>query len=296
MKFWAELRINDRSESPEKIAASNSSNRSRRGMAETYLQERDYFGELLDLDGFVTEIEQGLYFESTIPSGYGMGSSGALCAAVYHRFARNPITSSFPISSEQIVKLQALFIRMESPFHGKSSGIDPLIIYLNQPILVNQDKRLTPCHPLFSREGEDEVGGELLKIFLIDSGHPSGTGKLVNHFMKSFAPGGEITSEGSNLITLSNRCIETFMSAQAGHFLEEIKKLSQFQLQNLRQMIPEKMFPIWEEGLEEDLYYLKLCGSGGGGFITGFTLKPEVASDFLNQKSIKTIQVNLEMI
>ena len=28
---------------------------------------------------------------------------------------------------------------------------------------------------------------------------------------------------------------------------------------------------IMKEGIESNAYYLKLCGSGGGGFILGFT-------------------------
>ena len=36
-------------------------------------------------------------------------------------------------------------------------------------------------------------------------------------------------------------------------------------------MIPESFHQLWQKGIETNDYYLKLCGSGGGGFILGFT-------------------------
>ena len=37
-------------------------------------------------------------------------------------------------------------------------------------------------------------------------------------------------------------------------------------------MIPNKFDLIWKKGLNSNEYYLKLCGSGGGGYILGFSL------------------------
>ena len=36
-------------------------------------------------------------------------------------------------------------------------------------------------------------------------------------------------------------------------------------------MIPHSMKELWQQGIETNAYYLKLCGSGGGGFVLGFT-------------------------
>ena len=36
-------------------------------------------------------------------------------------------------------------------------------------------------------------------------------------------------------------------------------------------MIPQSVVNIWREGLDSNIYSLKLCGSGGGGYILGFT-------------------------
>ena len=36
-------------------------------------------------------------------------------------------------------------------------------------------------------------------------------------------------------------------------------------------MIPARFHDLWKKGLDTNAYYLKLCGSGGGGYILGFT-------------------------
>ena len=46
----------------------------------------------LDLNRFEKDLKDGLYFDSSIPQGYGVGSSGALVASVYERYAQEKIT------------------------------------------------------------------------------------------------------------------------------------------------------------------------------------------------------------
>ena len=50
-----------------------------------YLRENDRF-RILDLRRMEMELNAGLFFDSNIPTGYGVGSSGALVAAIYDRF------------------------------------------------------------------------------------------------------------------------------------------------------------------------------------------------------------------
>ena len=45
-----------------------------------------------DLEQMKQDIAEGLYFDSSIPQGYGVGSSGALVAVVYDKYAHNKIT------------------------------------------------------------------------------------------------------------------------------------------------------------------------------------------------------------
>ena len=45
-----------------------------------------------DIDAFKQDVENGMYFQSSIPQGFGVGSSGALVAAVYGKYTKNKIT------------------------------------------------------------------------------------------------------------------------------------------------------------------------------------------------------------
>ncbi|MFT6324124.1 MAG: mevalonate kinase, partial [Halieaceae bacterium] len=81
----------------------------------------------LDLLRFGKDIESGMHFDSTIPQGYGVGSSGALVAAIYDKYAVAKLDPNNNLSSEDIIKLKSAFGTIESYFHGKSSGVDPLI-------------------------------------------------------------------------------------------------------------------------------------------------------------------------
>ena len=83
------------------------------------------------------DVNNGMYFDSSIPQGYGVGSSGALVAAIYDKYASNKITVLENLTREKLLQLKAIFSNMESFFHGKSSGLDPLNSYLSLPILIN---------------------------------------------------------------------------------------------------------------------------------------------------------------
>ena len=39
----------------------------------------------IDVEAFKKDIEKGLFFDSNIPQGYGVGSSGALVAAIFEK-------------------------------------------------------------------------------------------------------------------------------------------------------------------------------------------------------------------
>jgi mevalonate kinase len=45
-----------------------------------------------DLAQLHKDIAEGMYFDSSIPQGYGVGSSGALVAAIYDQYAQDKIT------------------------------------------------------------------------------------------------------------------------------------------------------------------------------------------------------------
>ena len=90
-----------------------------------------------DIETLKSDIETGMYFDSSIPQGYGVGSSGALVAAIYDKYAQDKITVLENLTREKLLQLKNIFSQMESFFHGKSSGLDPLNSYLSIPILIN---------------------------------------------------------------------------------------------------------------------------------------------------------------
>ncbi|MGA0031695.1 MAG: mevalonate kinase, partial [Flavobacteriaceae bacterium] len=54
-------------------------------------------------------------------------------------------------------------------------------------------------------------------------------------------------------------------------------------------MIPESVHGLWQKGLETNAYYLKLCGSGGGGYFLGFTEDLERAQQELQGHKLEVV-------
>jgi len=55
-------------------------------------------------------------------------------------------------------------------------------------------------------------------------------------------------------------------------------------------MIPEGFKDVWKRGIESGDYYLKLCGSGGGGYILGFTRDYANAQEQLKGYELELVQ------
>ena len=68
----------------------------------------------LNLEEFEKDLDEGLYFDSSIPEGYGVGSSGAICAAIYDHYAINRIDPENGLDKQDIPKLKKIFGEMES--------------------------------------------------------------------------------------------------------------------------------------------------------------------------------------
>ena len=66
-----------------------------------------------DLKTFEADLESGMYFDSSIPQGYGVGSSGALVASIYDKYAQDKITILENLTREKLLKLKEIFSTME---------------------------------------------------------------------------------------------------------------------------------------------------------------------------------------
>ena len=236
-----------------------------------------------DIDTLKQDVANGMYFDSSIPQGYGVGSSGALVAAIYDKYALNKITVLENLTREKLLQLKAVFGQMESFFHGKSSGLDPLNSYLSLPILINSKDNIEPTGiPSQSTQGKGAV-------FLIDSGIIGETAPMVNIFMENLKDQGFRKMLKSQFIKHTDACVENFLNGDVKSLFENTKKLSKVVLNNFKPMIPEQFHQVWQKGIESNDYYLKLCGSGGGGYILGFTQDLEKAKQSLKEYKLEVV-------
>ena len=223
--------------------------------------QREGWDALLDLDAFARHITKGLAFESDIPHGYGLGSSGALCAAIYDTFARDTIT---PNDTQRYLELKALLGKMESFFHGSSSGIDPLISYLNRTVILDARGVQTTDWSL-------PGSASTFRFFLLDTGIKRQAGNFIRYFLDQAKQPSFRQLLDNILLPANERAIRHTLAENYVQLLSDFHGISDFQLTHLPGLIPPDFQPLWEKSLRTDIYKLKVCGAGGGGFILGFT-------------------------
>ena len=217
----------------EDILKSNEALRSFASYLQTLTEEESPIVQF-DIQKLNADITAGMYFDSSIPQGYGVGSSGALVAAIYSEYAINPINPNDNLTREKLLQLKAIFGRMESFFHGTSSGLDPLNSYLSLPILINSHDHIEP-------------------------------------------------------IKYTDACIDDFLKGRFKSLFANIKNLSSIVLNHFKPMIPKEFHTLWKQGIDTGDYFLKLCGSGGGGYILGFTEDLEKAKRTLAGHKLEVV-------
>ena len=237
----------------------------------------------LDLNSFDKHIKKGMYFDSSIPKGYGVGSSGALVAAVYEKYANNKITVLENLTREKLLLLKEIFSKMESFFHGKSSGLDPLNSYLSIPILIKSKNDINVTGiPSQKSNGSGAV-------FLLDSGQTGSTAPMVNIFMEKMKKEGFRNMLNSQFIKHTNICVDSFLNGDLNNLFKSTKELSQVVFENFKPMIPKEFHNLWKKGIDNGSYFLKLCGSGGGGYILGFAPDIEEAKKDLEGYNLEVV-------
>lgn len=247
------------------------------------LQEREPNLISFKLKALKRDVENGMYFDSSIPQGYGIGSSGALVAAIYDKYAHNKITVLENLTREKLLRLKEIFGKMESFFHGKSSGLDPLNSYLSLPILINsQDNIESTSIPSQNLNGKGAV-------FLLDSGITGETAPMVQIFMEKMKNEGFRNILKDQFIKHTDACVDDFVSGNIKSLFDNLKQLSNVVLDHFKPMIPKEFHKLWKQGIVTNDYYLKLCGSGGGGYILGFTEDLEKARTALKGHHLEVV-------
>ena len=236
-----------------------------------------------DIAALKADIADGMYFDSTIPQGYGVGSSGALVASIYDKYAFEKITVLENLTRAKLLELKRIFGEMESFFHGKSSGLDPLNSYLSLPILINSKDDIEPAGiPSQTPDGRGAV-------FLLDSGSVGETAPMISIFMENMKQEGFRHMLKDQFVKHTDACVEDFLKGDVKSLFGNVKQLSKTVLSHFKPMIPTKFHKLWEKGLKTNEYYLKLCGSGGGGYILGFTEDIDKARKALSGHKLEVV-------
>ena len=236
-----------------------------------------------DMETLQNDVNFGMYFDSSIPQGYGVGSSGALVAAIYDKYAADKITVLENLTREKLLKLKTIFSEMESFFHGKSSGLDPLNSYLSLPILINSKDNIEATG--IPSQRSDGKGA----VFLLDSGIVGETAPMVSIFMENMKNEGFRSMLKEQFIKHTDACVDDFLKGDIKSLFKNTKQLSMVVLNNFKPMIPKQFHELWKNGIETNDYYLKLCGSGGGGYILGFTENIDNAREALKGQKLEVV-------
>ncbi len=233
---------------------------------------------LFDLERFSFDLERGLYFDSNIEQRYGIGSSGALVAALFSRYAF-PADLGNKLSPEI---LKGNFAVLESFFHGRSSGLDPLVSYLNKPMLIDSGKQIVPVDFHLEQTG--------MALALIDTHTTGATGPLVQHFIDLFNLPEFEQAFQQQFVPANNACIESLLIGDKPNFFLNLGQLVKFQLYHFHRMIPVNYHRVISFAHCEKVY-IKLLGSGGGGFLLAFAESHEVLDRWSKKRGIELLKV-----
>lgn len=218
--------------------------------------ENHRLSELINVEQIKTDISRGLIFKCNIPISYGLGSSGAVVASFYDAYARK--------KTDDFEKLKNIFSEMESYYHGNSSGLDPLVSYLNKPVLVKENGNISTIE--CNHHNHINSG-----LFLVDTHEIGETQPLVQMFISEYQHPEYKNVIQNKIIPINRKCIDNYISDNQSSLSENFAALSQLTYDYFQPMIPLSIKERWENGLNSGLYSLKLCGSGGGGMMLGFS-------------------------
>lgn len=231
-----------------------------------YLQRKDILN-FVDVQSFDAALAKGLYFNSNIPEGYGMGSSGALCAALLDSFGQQ-------VDRDGLVQLKEKLGQLERYFHGASSGFDPLISFVNQPILVHSSARMEKVELKLPSADQGY-------FFLVDTGHARKTGPLVHWFTEAIKNKDLEDAIQKRWIPATDSAIKGLLEGDFEKLKEAWMAISKFQFTELKNLITPE---FREVGIKQDGWALKLCGAGGGGFMLGLSWDESKTKDYFSKK------------
>lgn len=228
---------------------------------ETLLRFCDYLKKefsqgYLDTNALEDDLLEDWQLVGDIPTGYGLGSSGAVCAAIFERFATD--------RGKQLTgqSLREFLAKMESYFHGSSSGTDPLISYLRRPMLLEAG---APPRAVDLPINWDE------RFFLVDTGRTRKASTLIRKFTEAYDGKADFALKVNSVWkSQADAAIAALLTGDHQELTHAFSAISDFQLKHLRTFIPKPIRKYWSG----DNYRLKICGAGGGGMLLGLADSP----------------------
>jgi len=231
-----------------------------------------------DLQKLKADLQKGLYFNSNIPQQYGLGSSGALVAVLFSRYA----ASEIPAAQLPADLLKVDFALLESHFHGKSSGLDPLVSFLNQPLLLDSKKMVQPVSLNLAQSG--------WSFGLIDTHTTGATGPLVQYFIDQLKLPDFKSAFDNQFVPSNNGCIESLLKNDHLAFFIFLRDLIYFELEYFIPMIPTNFHSFISEAIEHQVF-IKLLGSGGGGFLLAISPSEIMMDNWASANDIPVLKI-----
>jgi mevalonate kinase len=210
---------------------------------------RDVFDEWLDVDRLSRDVTDGWYLPSSIPIGYGAGSSGSVVAAIYDRYGDGKDLS--------LTQVRDRLSAIEGFYHGTSSGIDPLVSLTDSAIMkVGQDLQQV-----------DLPSGVLGHYHLLDTGQARSTKPLVEWYKARLFSDPVFGQRMEDVKSSQDLAIAALLDGDSNKLKQYANRISEMQYNRLSELIPDDLMHWWSQTLDTDTIAPKLCGAGGGGYI-----------------------------
>ncbi len=239
----------------------------------SFLKRKAVYG--LNFTILEKDLSQGLFFDSNIPQGFGLGSSGALCAALYKKYSIKNYSFAHPLMFKNF------FSSLESYFHHHiASGLDAMACFFQKDFLYSRGNFFFIRHCLKKR----------INIFLLNTKKQAKTKEVKNIFENKILKKYIHNNWINIFVKMNNMCIKNILNYSIHDFWPALFALSQFMLQHFQALIPSQFHDIWAYGLSTKAYGLKLCGSGGGGYLLGFTKNRFLVEQLLKHYEIEFIR------
>lgn len=230
----------------------------------------DYFAYLREISakliaplelGILDELKDQWNYESNIPIGMGLGSSASLAASVY-QIAANPA----PLS---LTEKKADLGLIESFFHGKSSGFDPLVSFENKCILQSNN----------GIQIQNEIGQPPFSIYLIYTTIKRDAHKLIDQF-RTQCDNTRFSDHMEKLASAASAMVDSVI--QKKWKISYLHDISALQYEYMDFLIPPEIKEIWKNTLNDPDHHLKLCGAGGGGCYLLFSSSGQLPNSLEN--------------